>query len=210
MNELKSKQEMLSFLLDSMPRAQEAKTRAQKLPLLRSCDEHGPRHRQLRSKSIDGIRLPFSLSLHTTHTEPHDLVRAHPLSSHTPLLITLLLFFSPIHAQATKQHTQIKKHLPATTTRTTMAFILRRTATTHAHAHAVAARAIRTTSQRALASSSTDYSKPSEWSGSVGGREGGREGEGGGVILSYDPLLSKGTHACLCAYARLAFLILMS
>jgi len=56
-----------------------------------------------------------------------------------------------------------------------MAFILRRTATTHAHVHAAAARAVRTTSQRALASSSTDYSKPSKWGGGVGGR-GGRGG----------------------------------
>lgn len=82
-----------------------------------------------------------------------------------------------------------------------MAFILRRTATTHAHVHAAAARAVRTTSQRALASSSTDFSKPGEW----GGRMGGRGERSGSVWEGCHPFVRPPCQkACVLVYVRVS------
>lgn len=134
--------------------------------------------------------------------KPHKLTTQTQRLSHSSLSSSCALpsrpgLRSPVQAtqHKTKQATGVA--LEIRHQRRAMAFLLlRRTAT-----HTAAARAVRTTSQRALASSSTDYSKPSKWGEGVGCGGGSRGESGsvwGGVILPFPSLsIVQGMSVCV-------------
>jgi len=103
---------------------------------------------------------------HFIRRQTHIRVRTYCLR-----YVISLSFFAAPPSHRPQDNTQIKKHEEQDNGNdSTMALVLRRSATIYAHAHVATARTVRTTSQHSLASSSTDFSKPSKWSVDAGGR----------------------------------------